>query len=462
MFYARCGRQLYKTVLLMSYCYQLAQTVNEQFVGRLSMSRRHLATMGYNENYQYFSAVVSRCIFEFLLGGSMKAYGLMTTFVTEKLAISHSVLGLILCLQQSVGYLTSPVISQLVTYYGIRPVALLGGLLFGLGYFGQSFFHNHVVFFIIFCTCSGFGTGCLTLSSYFHMLQVFGDGFGLATSITSQCLFLGVCLIPLIFEHLWDQFGLHGALLIFSAFCWNCIISAVLMKPTQTKLSETVTECSKEDEEANSNSIFIKLKQLFLNMKQLVNKHKTIPLLLVIVYVHFACYFSWALFLVPVAEQRGFDKSSAVLLSTAGGVGGILGRTGCSILFALNNTQPFFHFFLPLVLQTIAFVGVAYSKTMMSLLVFSGLSGFTLGFIDGSLPGFIPLNLSKAEIPVAFTIHFLVYAVGMESGSYLAGLMFDIFASYTAVFVLEAVFSVIAALSAVIWQLSFISRGVTQ
>lgn len=53
----------------------------------------------------YFTATVARCIYAFITGGSMKTYGVLTEYIVNKLDIPHSVIGSVLALQQSVGYL---------------------------------------------------------------------------------------------------------------------------------------------------------------------------------------------------------------------------------------------------------------------------------------------------------------------------------------------------------------------
>lgn len=58
-----------------------------------------------NSQRDYLTSTVARCIYAFITGGSMKAYGVLTEFIVRRLNIPHCVIGCVLSLQQSVGYL---------------------------------------------------------------------------------------------------------------------------------------------------------------------------------------------------------------------------------------------------------------------------------------------------------------------------------------------------------------------
>lgn len=271
---------------------------------------------------------------------------------------------------------------------------------------------------LLFFVFSGFGCGCVSYPTYLYMHRVYGNRFGLVQSITSQFIFIGICVVPLWFTYLWDHFGLQGALILFGAFCWHYVVAGVMISPIDKK-----GDVRQDDNQwrENTNILDFTIREIAAKFKRIVTGRQSQRCLLIIVCCHFACYFSWALFLIPVAQSRGHDKSAAVILSTAGGLGGIVGRLGSTVFFAMENTSKSFNFLLPNLVQCLAFVGIAFSHSLPNLLLFSSISGITLGFTDGVLPGFIPLNLSKEDIPVAIAIHFIVYAVGMESGTFLAG-----------------------------------------
>ena len=181
---------------------------------------------------------------------------------------------------------------------------------------------------------TGIGTSLASISPITTMLMFFPINTALPLGIISVGASVGMMIFPPLTEFFIDIYGWRGAILLFAAISANVCVLGALIQPHSTgyaacadhqnerPLSESscqraaprdcCTNCAKSICKVMSFDIFM---------------HE--PRFIVFTFVMFTVgiiYSAWMIYLVPHAIARGIDNQSATFLSSAGGIGTLVGR----------------------------------------------------------------------------------------------------------------------------------------
>eukprot|EP00057_Strongylocentrotus_purpuratus_P011697 XP_011666171.1 PREDICTED: monocarboxylate transporter 4-like [Strongylocentrotus purpuratus] len=155
-------------------------------------------------------------------------------------------------------------------------------------------------------------------------------------------------------------------------------------------------------------------------------------------------------FLVPHAEQLGFEQSRAVFLSSIAGIGGIIGRT-VFIILVTKDVNAFYIYIVAGIPITISFlldfIGSDYS-TRAGLAFVQGL----FFFVEDSL-FFAVLKetlVDQDNFSLAIGLVSFFFGFGASAAGYISGSLFDLTQSYTKVFIIIGIVHAIVVVQVII------------
>ncbi|KAJ8045709.1 hypothetical protein HOLleu_08767 [Holothuria leucospilota] len=275
---------------------------------------------------------------------------------------------------------------------------------------------------------SAVGAGWLLFSSYLSFMEHFGESFPLAYSIRELFTYLGVTFMPPMMEFFRGQYGLHGSFLVTGAVIWNAVVSGVLMKSVNSPKyaatdertvapMETESALSRgKNEKQSTHQEFLS----FLSISPAV-EHPTFALFMIIHSLFSYIFVVWALFLVPFATSIGFSPEIAVFLSTAGGVGGFLGKIAVVVMFYLERMNILVSSLVPAAMYSLALLGYIFSEQYTVLLGVSVVSGFSIAFADAALNASMPRYLPERLIKQGTVMSYIYSGVFMQLGGIISG-----------------------------------------
>nr|XP_054767204.1 uncharacterized protein LOC129274418 [Lytechinus pictus] len=149
----------------------------------------------------------------------------------------------------------------------------------------------------------------------------------------------------------------------------------------------------------------------------------------------YTCY-AWMLFLVPHTEQLGIPSSTAVYLSTIGGIGGIIGRT-VFIVFLSKGVNAFAVYIPVGCVCTATFLLDFVSSDYRSRAAFAFFQGFSF-FIEDAIGGSLCKDavFDDTHSGMAFANAAFWCGVGATFAGTFTGYLFDITQSFTKVFII--------------------------
>ncbi|XP_038048199.1 monocarboxylate transporter 11-like [Patiria miniata] len=265
-----------------------------------------------------------------ILLGTFKSFGVFLLPVQESLQCSITTLGTVVAATHTTGFIFIPLMNRIAKTYGARRLAIAAGLLTFVCFVGTST-ANNLPQFSVFVILWGVGVAMGYGPPIVEMLLYFPTNPALPIGIVGTGAGVGMMLCPPLAEFLIDIYGWRGAMLLFAALNANICVLGALIKPassTYTALDGGSRESTRQSDGCTlwRCCTFI-LKRicevLALDVLWFEPKFAMQALVSFLVGV---MYSAWMIFLVPHAIARGINSQMASFLSTAGGVGTIVGR----------------------------------------------------------------------------------------------------------------------------------------
>ncbi|PIK58444.1 putative monocarboxylate transporter 4 [Apostichopus japonicus] len=266
----------------------------------------------------------------------------------------------------------------------------------------------------------GIGFGSAWTSSIVILRNAFSDDatFGIIQTLTDQSSFIGMMILPVLFERLQELYGTRGALLLFGALNLHIIVASITLRP------ERGQQVLQEDRH-NSDAALSKVMPLISVHWKVFVSNLSVPFLMII-----ACLFTfnlvgWALFAVTLGIEKGLSKSQAVFLSSFAGVGAIFGRLWCILLYYLKITTPFHFICIPALLECITFIILMLpDDNYVMLLTVSFVVGITFGLIGAAMGGLCSMKVPVEDFNPAVVLFFISVAMGNATGGGLSDARF--------------------------------------
>ncbi|XP_041478065.1 monocarboxylate transporter 5-like [Lytechinus variegatus] len=199
-------------------------------------------------------------------------------------------------------------------------------------------------------------------------------------------------------------------------------------------------------------------KSLWSGCKHFITQETLFLGCLPVIYFHDYSMQVWVLFLVPHAEYLGIDQSTAVFLSSFGGLGGIIGRIIAVILLAKKVHMFKIYIVVGFVNSLTFFLDfVGWSFLVRSVLAF--IQGFCFFLLDTAGSTFLQ-ELVEDDRNFSFALGLIMFMRGCSSISagFLTGTLIDTLQSFTKVFMITGIWMAISTINIAVLLLILIKR----
>ena len=239
--------------------------------------------------------------------------------------------------------------------------------------------------------------------------------------------------MPPVTQLLLDIYGWRGALWILGALTFNCSVCGIWisyaekqrsMNCDETKYKEIEDlECdlSVRNENADSEPLFCRKMCLIARKILNVELFKSISFLNILIFAAASgwSFSSWLIYLIPHAEEKGISPSTAVLLSTMGGIANSLGKLLFPVmkLFLSNKTT----FYLTSIGVVVALSVDPLMTSFAGLAVSSTLYAFTVGTLTTAGFAKIYESIENEHMIDAFSWFFVTFGMASMASGFTSG-----------------------------------------
>ncbi|KAJ8048938.1 Monocarboxylate transporter 7 [Holothuria leucospilota] len=464
--------------------------------------------------WQQCQALVARCLYKFLLDGTLKAYGVIMEETVTSFQAQHYLIGCAFSLQTGIGYLIAPLASTFDRRVHPRIVASIGGFLAGLGFFGRAVLPSRNLWQLFAClSLSGVGFGLVNVITVISLKETFESAYPTAYSVTLLPSYIGIAVMPPLLEYLQREYGERIGMIVFGVLSWTLMLSGLFTPSGKTDskdetemtdieilqtdqkgydstqgiqkqsqdadygglLNETTdigdyTEKSKllrnsaTTKEGEANNIkmresekkgklnkIIDAKRILKAWVLIVKNHPESLFLLFITILADYGFTSWSIFLVPYGEYLGLDSETAVWLSTLGGIAGLVGRFFCIFLFYIHRMKLPIGLLVPTLCVTSAYVISLFTNAFLALAVVSILSGFGLSVQACVVASWIHYCVCDDNFKTALYGFYVLAGMATLMGGIITGGIIDISGSYRVSFASLAILSFFQATAVLVW-----------
>ncbi|XP_071853427.1 monocarboxylate transporter 7-like isoform X3 [Apostichopus japonicus] len=404
--------------------------------------------MTMNLNIRKLKSFVSRCLYKFLLDGSLKAYGVIMEDTVHKFHSQYSIIGLAFSMQVGIGYLIAPLATFLNERFNSRLVAIVGGFLAGMGYIGRALFPpKTILHLLMYLSVSGFGFGLVNVITVVSLKESFEADYATAYSISMFASYIGVATLPPLLSYLEQSRSVEEGMLVLGIITSTLVVTGFFTDTTKntksedssyvetdsgelgskpkglsiedndfkaetaldettggpgyTETSQLMLQRSSNDEESKEGT-----KSSFKAWMRLFSKHPEFVALLYISTIGDMEFTSWSIFLVPYGEYLGIDSTTAVWLSTIGGISGFIGRVYSSVLFYHKRMNLTLGFHLPLSCLVVGYVISFIDSTFLALAATALLSGFGISVQSCVSSSLLPSCVCSYHFKHAVTVYY--------------------------------------------------------
>ncbi|XP_038053361.1 uncharacterized protein LOC119725842 [Patiria miniata] len=184
----------------------------------------------YLEGGRGWVVVFAACLAEFIIVGSLKAFGVLITAMKDDFDTGLWVIGSINSLHLGVQFILTPLASGIARKVGGRFVISCGGLLFGLGVVLSSLTHHIAYLAITLTVIAGSGAACTLEIVRAEFALYFHEKYDLAIFVSLLGAPIGFLLYGPATQVLLDTYGWRGAMLILGGFGFHLTCAGFLVR----------------------------------------------------------------------------------------------------------------------------------------------------------------------------------------------------------------------------------------
>lgn len=155
-------------------------------------------------------------------------------------------------------------------------------------------------------------------------------------------------------------------------------------------------------------------------------RHPMLTLFCLLESIAFSLYVSWALFLVSLGTSSGLTTDQAVLLSTCGGIGGLIGTVASVMMFYYGIMSPVSGCLVPFLLNGLSLSFCVVFKSCYLLMTLTFLSGICFGVTINAFFGLLPSVVCNDHFRQSLVIAYIFDGTGFQLGALTSGKMFII------------------------------------
>ncbi|KAJ8040614.1 Monocarboxylate transporter 12 [Holothuria leucospilota] len=392
------------------------------------------------------------------LMGSGKLFGVFFRQLSSQLGLNGSVSGLIFVIPSAVSHIMSPLVGTLFARFSCRQLGTCGGFLLGSNFILIGLFATNWMHFLLLAVGAGVGFGLLFFPAVISLHSLAGDNFLILMPLASTGSCFGVAVLPVISELFLQQYGLHAAFYLFGALAWHTIPCSLLLDSKPVRGAEKVIdhEVNRDAVQRDGQNIAstqddgifkIAFKFLITVGKQFrMFRYTLFVIIFIATNIRRFVSDTWTLFLIPHNVEMGLEKTTAVVVASFGGVGGIIGRLLAAVAFTKTCAMsPLGALTVYYVLCGISFVAFEVVTNVYYFYFCSFCNGLLLSAQSGMIAGIIAEVFEPPDFRDAFgLIDFGCGVFSLVSG-YIAGGVYDLTGSFKMLFRISALVSVVSA-----------------
>ncbi|KAK7090601.1 uncharacterized protein [Littorina saxatilis] len=192
-----------------------------------------------------------------LVVGGVKSFGVLFVELQQLFNVSAKQLGIVHGLASVLMMGLGPVSNALSVRYSCRAVVFAGGLLIGCGFVASAWVPSFHWLYFTYSILTGLGSALAYAPSVVMVGHHFHKRRALANGISVSGSAVGSFLLPNLMQHLLNQYGLRGALLVIGGIMLHVCLAAVLFRPFSSYKSRGVSAKRKKasSESAGSSGV---------------------------------------------------------------------------------------------------------------------------------------------------------------------------------------------------------------
>lgn len=287
------------------------------------------------------------------------------------------------------------------------------------------------------------------------MKETFQQSFSTAYGITLFASYFGISTLPLLSEYIVNSLNIHINMIVWGIFCLVFIpVGMFLPKSTYSgdvtqpsTTSDSTEQCDHEgnesafltdegnekcrlfDDSGNAKTDKAKQCSLIVESKQTKREkdhtvfggHRNFVLLLIAGVCFGYNISSWHLYSISFGEFVGLNSSTAVLMSTFGGIGGALGDAYAVLLFYTDQVNPWNGFALPSLLIVLSYSITLIANDFTAMSLYAALSGFGVAVQGMVCMGLLPFSVCEKHFRAAVVLTYFAEGIAWEIGGALSG-----------------------------------------
>lgn len=417
--------------------------------------------------YGWFIVLSTFLVFG-LTFGVIKSFGVFFIEIHHYFATTATASSWITSISVATVHFGAPVGSALSTYFGHRPVVMVGGLLSSIGMVAGSYSQDLLQLYITVGFLTGFGYA-LTWTPTVTML---GWYFDKRRPVANALASTGECILTFIltpsFQFMVDQYSWRGAMLILGALQLNLCLCGALLRPLNRHVppKELVEEKEHELElfsqphidsrSSNNRSDSKKSDPLKVKIIRYVD-YTLIANARFMVYSMFGVFaalgfFAPSLFLVPYARSQGVEEYQAAALMSISAVLDLLGRVLFGWVANLRLVETVHQLIVTVILLGIVLLLCPLATTFTQLALFSAGYGLVFGATVAIHITVLAEVVGVERLGSALGFFMLIRSSGGLLGPPFAGMFIDKMSDYGTGFLMAGVALLVSALFLLVLQ----------
>jgi MFS family permease len=324
-----------------------------------------------------------------------------------------------------IGFASAILMGRLSDRYGARAIVILGTVLTVLALGFASVMQNVWQFYLLIGVMLGLGRSAFSISTIAYVQRAFTYNRGLATGLAGSGSGLGIFLLAPLTGYLISVYGWRSAYAVLGVITLLLVIpAAVYLRPVGQKDldgqpappgSEKRRETALLPEASKSMGEIMKRRPFWA----VLGSHSCDCLCHSVIIVH----------LVPFAIESGIPEVIAATLMGTIGAGALVGRI-CGGIFA-DRVGGKWALFTSLLLQTLPIPLLLLSPTLPKLYGIAIFVGLGMGG-HGTMYPFVTREFyGPRRVGVLFGTFTMGGSLGMATGGYMGGLLYDLSGDYT-------------------------------
>ncbi|XP_071814045.1 monocarboxylate transporter 4-like [Apostichopus japonicus] len=386
-----------------------------------------------------------------LFSGTVKANGVILADIVNQLHTTNSLVAWAFSLQNGIAFLISPFILFLLNYFSERKLCIIGGLLSGLGYIYCGLMMTSVYQLFVGLSVSGLGFGLAILPSFVALQYHFQPtDLPLIISTAGTFDYIGVAILPPTLQLFRSEYGMKDSMILLGALVLNVMACGAASRKPRKSTKQTIGVETPNQDEQTSDRDTKGIKNQLLNLPTLF-QHNNIGILLIAEFEAYYVFASWAIFLVSLGRTLGLTDEESVFLSTAGGLGGFIGRCLAVVLFKVKRINAFTSILIPCIITGSVFITAVMSTNFYIILVLIFISGITQGLNSSSVFSLMPGMVCPYHYRQVMVFECLSCGLGIQFSGFISGMIQDVTGSTIYVYLFNAMLSFAMVPLAIWW-----------